>query len=386
MLGVCDKSGNETSPESLDANDDLAFLRRTKPPVPASTGRFNVVDLFSGCGGMTIGALEAARRKGIDAGVELAVDLETEPLDVFRETLGLSEISVLRHDLSELVSDSKSQGRKVLVDRLHAVQAPTLLLAGPPCQGHSSLNNHTRHDDPRNDLYLCVASAASILRPPAIIIENVRGISRDLRQAVSRCADLLEDLGYSVSWRKVDLLSLGVPQTRVRHVLIATSEGEFSWDSDRPPQEVRTVRWAIEDLLDTERDDTLNTPSKPTQTNQARMDWLFENDEFNLPNPMRPTCHHGKHSYVSMYGRLQWDLPAQTITSGFGSIGQGRFVHPSRPRTITPHEAARLQFLPDFLLLDRLKQRTKLARTIGNVAPPLLTISIVESLLEQSLL
>ena len=139
MLGVCDKSGNETSPESLDANDDLAFLRRTKPPVPASTGRFNVVDLFSGCGGMTIGALEAARRKGIDAGVELAVDLETEPLDVFRETLGLSEISVLRHDLSELVSDSKSQGRKVLVDRLHAVQAPTFDgKSSIPCPEHAT--------------------------------------------------------------------------------------------------------------------------------------------------------------------------------------------------------------------------------------------------------
>lgn len=386
MLGACGMTGKETSTEPLNANDDRAFLRRTKPPALASTGRFNVVDLFSGCGGMTIGALEAARRKGIDAGVELAVDLEAEPLDVFRETLGLPKLSVLRHDLSELVADSNNRDRKVLVDRLHAVQVPTLLLAGPPCQGHSSLNNHTRHDDPRNDLYLCVAGAASILRPPAIIIENVRGVSRDLRRAVSRCADLLEGLGYSVSSQKVDLLKLGIPQTRVRHVLVATSEGEFSWDSDRPAQEVRTVRWAIEDLVDTERDDILNTPSKPTQTNQARMDWLFENDKFNLPNPLRPACHHGKHSYVSMYGRLQWDSPAQTITSGFGSMGQGRFVHPSRPRTITPHEAARLQFLPDFLLLGRLKQRTKLARTIGNVAPPLLTISIVESLLEQSLL
>ena len=80
-----------------------------------------------------------------------------------------------------------------------------------------------------------------------------------------------------------------------------------------------------------------------------------------------------------MYGRLRWDRPAQTVTSGFGSMGQGRYVHPLRPRTLTPHEAARLQFLPDYVDFSRVAKRTALATMIGNVAPPRLTISLRRS-------
>ena len=62
------------------------------------------------------------------------------------------------------------ESEQVLVD---AGGEATLLLAGPPCQGHSALNNHTRHDDPRNDLYLAVARVARLLEPRAVIVENV---------------------------------------------------------------------------------------------------------------------------------------------------------------------------------------------------------------------
>ena len=117
------------------------------------------------------------------------------------------------------------------------------------------------------------------------------------------------------------------------------------------------------------------------------MAWLFEHGEHNLPNPERPTCHRTEHSYRSMYGRLWWDEPAQTITSGFGSMGQGRYVHPLRQRTLTPHEAARLQFLPDFMAFDLVKTtRSALATMIGNAAPPMLTIAIVHALVQQGFL
>jgi DNA mismatch endonuclease (patch repair protein) len=111
------------------------------------------------------------------------------------------------------------------------------------------------------------------------------------------------------------------------------------------------------------------------------MTWLLENNAYDLPNLLRPECHHGVHSYASMYGRLRWDAPAQTITTGFGSMGQGRFVHPSRPRTLTPHEAARLQTLPDFFDLDETKGRGAWAAVIGNAVPPLLGAHIASPLL-----
>lgn len=82
-----------------------------------------------------------------------------------------------------------------------------------------------------------------------------------------------------------------------------------------------------------------------------------------------------------MYGRLRWDAPAQTITSGYGSMGQGRYVHPGRRRTLTPHEAARLQTIPDWFTLASAGTRTALARMIGNAVPPLLGIALGRLLL-----
>jgi DNA (cytosine-5)-methyltransferase 1 len=67
-------------------------------------------------------------------------------------------------------------------------------------------------------------------------------------------------------------------------------------------------------------------------------------------------------------------------------MGQGRYVHPLRERTLTPHEAARLQFVPDFVRFDVVERRRNLADMIGNVAPPRLTISLVEALIRQRLL
>ena len=77
-----------------------------------------------------------------------------------------------------------------------------------------------------------------------------------------------------------------------------------------------------------------------------------------------------------MYGRLRWGRPAQTLTTGFGSMGQGRYVHPSRRRTLTPHEAARIQTFPDGIFDFGGARRTALARMIGNAVPPLLNIAL----------
>jgi DNA (cytosine-5)-methyltransferase 1 len=85
----------------------------------------------------------------------------------------------------------------------------------------------------------------------------------------------------------------------------------------------------------------------------------------------------------SVYGRLSWDRPAQTITSGFGSMGQGRYVHPLRRRVITPHEAARLQGLPDFFSFDSVVGRTLLHEMIGNAVPPQLITTLIKCLIEQ---
>lgn len=385
MPTVCDERQlmpEATAPAAADL--DWNFLRTKNPPSEDSSG-LQVIDLFSSLGGLTFGAFEGLRRKGRSARLGLAVDSEPAALRVFRATLAGAERRYACADLSAVlahVADRTRAEERALLGPV--ARGSSLLLAGPPCQGHSALNNHTRHDDPRNDLYLAVARVARLIEPRAVVVENVQGIGSDRRSAAQLCRAALEELGYEVTARRLDLSRIGVPQTRIRHVLVATQDAEFKWELPELPK--RDLRWAIKDLLDLEGKTHLDSPPNPTPANQQRMDWLFEHGEFDLPNALRPVCHQSDHSYRSMYGRLRWDRPAQTLTSGFGSMGQGRYVHPLRRRTLTPHEAARLQCLPDFVAMRVEKRRTLLATMIGNAAPPLLAARMVEALIDQRLL
>ena len=373
------------SPE-LEVRDQLLLRSKEVPDYSTGLHASEIVDLFCGCGGLTYGALEGFRHAGRSARLSLAVDLDDTPLEVLEKTLSLSGNRCQAVDLSILrgIGSDRSVEESALFD---VVGDESLLLAGPPCQGHSALNNHTRHDDPRNDLYMAVARAADLMEPRAVISENVSGVSSDRKQSMKRCVDALEYLGYEVAGKRLDLRAFGVPQRRIRHVLVATKEGKFDWDQLAAVPD-RDVAWAIEDLLNREGVTAFDSPSKASAHNIKRIDWLFDEDKYDLPNDRRPGCHQdGDHSYVSMYGRLRWDKPAQTITSGFGSMGQGRFVHPRCRRTLTPHEAARLQCLPDFVAFDAVETtRSALATMIGNVAPPLLATRIVEALVAQGLL
>jgi len=134
--------------------------------------------------------------------------------------------------------------------------------------------------------------------------------------------------------------------------------------------EPRTVRWAMEDLAREHRNGIFTRPSRASDKNRRRMSFLAAQRRVDLPNRLRPSCQqNGDHSYKSMYGRLSYDLPAATITGGFGSPGQGRFIHPTQRRALTPHEAARLQFFPDWFKFSGVATRTALAEMIGNAVP-----------------
>lgn len=367
---------------------DQEFLRTTaRPDYEAGESKLRVVDLFAGGGGLTIGAAEAARRVGISTTVALAVENSDEAADVY--ALNFPDANLERSDVAKLF-DGALGAKPTSSERKIARQIGDvdLLLAGPPCQGHSDLNNHTRRKDPRNALYLRAARAAEILHPRFVVIENVPAVRHDEGKVVGLVTSALEAAGYTVASDVLDLVKFGVPQRRRRHILLAV-RGKLvdpavllEMHSPCDDHAERSVRWAIDDLVDKGTSTGPDSPSTPTDVNRERMQWLIDQDKYNLPNSKRPKCHRDKsHTYNAMYGRLNWDAPAPTITTGFGSMGQGRFVHPSRARTITPHEAARIQTLPDFFDVDTSKGRGAWATVIGNAVPPLLGVHLVEPLL-----
>lgn len=267
--------------------------------------------------------------------------------------------------------------------RLRAA-AVDFVLAGPPCQGNSDLNNYTRRKDDRNQLYFSVARAAEVLRPRHVIVENVPGVRHDRKSVVTRTAEAFRDLGYEVAGLLLDAADFGVAQRRKRYFLIA-SRHDLSLlpaliDAHRLPQ--RDVGWAIGDLAGRAAFDSLvDAPGDTKGANLDRIRYLFAHGLYDLPDAMRPPCHSQKdHSYKSVYGRLAWDKPAQTVTRGFYSVCMGRYVHPSEPRSLTAHEAARIQFLPDFFALAPAGTKTALAKIVGNVVPPKLAYVLARSL------
>lgn len=356
----------------LDA--DLAFLKSTeRPPYDEFPDLVNVVDLFCGCGGLTLGVAEAARRRGYSMSVRLAVDLDPVAAAVY-----LANFPGARVEVSSVSDWFPAYLGKPMTSRERATRSAIgrvdILIAGPPCQGHSDLNNHTRRQDVRNALYARVARAAEVLDPGVVIIENVPAVCRDQGNVVGVTREALEAVGYAVEDGVISLLGLGVPQTRDRHFLIAhrgSSRGDALSQLPKDQGVGRTVRWAIADLVHSRNGNAMDTPTRLSSENRDRIRWLFDEDSYDLPDSLRPPCHRDRpHTYRSMYGRLHWDRPAQTITTGFTSMGQGRYVHPSQPRTITPHEAARLQTFPDFYTFAPVPGRTRLARLIGNAVPP----------------
>jgi len=369
--------------------EDLGFLvGGTRPAYETLPNPIRIVDLFCGGGGLTLGAAEAARRVGRGATVALAVENDPAAADVY--TLNFPDAVPRRTSVARLF-DGRLGGAPTKAERAVAEVAGQVdvLVAGPPCQGHSDLNNHTRREDPRNSLYLRAVRAAQVLKPTYVFIENVPAVQHDKGKVVEKAIAALKASGYSVDDGVLDLVDFGVPQRRRRHILLAVLGDHvdpadvLEIQSPCGDHADRTVRWAIADLLATVAETGPDAASTPTDENRKRMQWLLAHpDEVNLPNRLRPKCHKDKeHTYNAMYGQLSWDEPAPTITTGFGSMGQGRFVHPGLARTLTPHEAARLQTLPDFFDLDTSKGRGAWARVIGNAVPPLLGVHLIEPLL-----
>lgn len=362
---------------------DRAWLRRQ--PRQLGLDVVKLVDLFAGCGGLSLGVQEAARQLGARLDIRLVAENDEFASSTYAHNFGVADAR-MRGDVRKLFS-SRRGGR--LTDEREArtldlVGASVdLLVGGPPCQGHSTLNNHTRGDDPKNDLYMAMARAAEVLEPTAVLIENVPAVERAASKVVERAWARLEAAGYFVDAAIVNMLDIGVAQTRRRHVLLAHRRVKPNLRAAVEAARVskqRTLAWALQGTKYVEGALFYGAPEL-SERNLERAKLLRRRKAYDLPELMRPPCQKGPHKYKSMYGRLRWDSPAQTITSGYGSPGQGRYFHPAELRALTAHEASRLQFFPDWFDFSKLPHRTALSTAIGNAVPPKLGFVLAHHLL-----
>lgn len=353
---------------------------------PSRVLRF--ADLFCSIGGLSLGFSMAAEVLGYRPVSELAADIDPDVLSVYRRNVRPTAVAhtgvqrLVDFDVRVSENGASFADDPCLVPRkeVEHLRGVDVLLAGPPCQGHSSLNNHTRSDDPRNGLYLTVPAIAVAAKIPLVIIENVPNVVNDRMGVVSATRDLLKAAGYFVEYGVINISKLGWPQTRKRFFLMASHKPfptPLSDFLDANARETLPLSWAIGDLLDRQgaaSNAEWDRPSRLSTTNQERVEWLVaDTSRRNLNDDMRPISHQRNPNYPAVYGKLDWDGPAGTITGGFLSPGRGRFTHSIEARGLTPHEGARIQGFPDsydFMTDAKFATRTSLARWIGNAVPP----------------
>ncbi len=342
-------------------------------------------ELFCGAGGLALGFGEACNELGSRLESEAACDQDADAVQVYASNHKTKVRSI--ESASRLV-DYQIKGVGESAKYIYEPEMLTeawgglvgnvdCLLAGPPCQGHSNLNNHTRRVDRRNELYLTVPAVAIALGVDIVVIENVPAVVHDRSQIIATTKKLLRDHGYLVETGVLSAVKMDWPQARQRFFIVARRSATplplATVQAGLGSLSPRSLMCAIEDLQDQANDRRLNPEVELNEENRRRINYLFERDLFDLPWSERPECHQQGTTYNAVYGRLHKDKPAPTLTTGFLTPGRGRYIHPTRPRTLSPWEAARLQGFPDTydFFPDPRNPPTKLKLTkwIGDAVP-----------------
>lgn len=347
--------------------------------------RYTVVDLFSGPGGTSHGFLKAGYR------VIGAVEVDKSAAETYRRNI---KVPVHEMDIRDL---SPKQFRKDLGLRKRELD---VLVGCPPCQGFTRLRNRNGAGDHRNSLVLRYLEFVKEFAPRFAVFENVPGLRRTRHGKVfyTRLTKGLENLGYSVACNEVDAANYGVPQRRVRIILIASRSG--------PPPRLKPETHgepASEDVMDGRKKAWITTrfaigcgklkPVRPGATAGRDKNHVAANtglhvlkflkrvpkdggSRHDVPRRYWLKCHRKHDGHYDTYGRLTWDAPSNTITSGCTNPSKGRFVHPTQARALTIREAALLQGFP-----SRYRFRgTSQAEQVGNAVPPQLALIVAKSL------
>jgi DNA (cytosine-5)-methyltransferase 1 len=375
----------------------------------------SVIDLFSGCGGLSYGAHAAASKLGINMSTKAAVDLWPAACETYAANLGVDPIV-------------KPITKELLVELSEQYPSLDLLLGGPPCQGFSSIGRRAL-DDPRNQLVRVFVEAVDILRPKAFLMENVNGfVTLQGGSIFKEVVESFRSFGYGVHPAMVLASAYGVPQHRRRCFIVGIrNDGNFNFPLGAAtyvvPKNKNLVLDIHPDHLDYEKVYTFNeatsdlpgvaagrsarkyktppqnayqklmrrgsralTEHRGSEHHSNLMDLLpyipegksaLDSDVYKkIPKSLRPTSGFG-----NSYARIVGDEPSPTITRNFSTPSSANCIHPTANRALTVREAARCQSFPDRFVF--LGTPTEKRLQVGNAVPPQLAQKVVEALLKQ---
>ncbi len=335
------------------------------------------IDLFSGAGGLSYGLKEA----GLE--IKAAVEIDKIASKTYKKNIG---------DII-LTKDIKDVSGLELLEFAGIKKGEMFVMAGcPPCQGFSSVGPRNENDV-RNQLVFQFTRLINETEPWFIIMENVPGMAKGIGKKIF--AEVKKELKkeYFIQSDILDSANYGVPQHRKRLVLHGikkdvfkkflpddfdqllpepthgdpnnTDSGLKKWNTVSIIKDLPKLK-AGEGIKEIPNHRTMGLSSKNIErikntppNGGSRTSW---------PESLVLNCHKGKVGYNDVYGRMNFDDLAPTITAGCLSYSKGRFGHPEQDRAISAREASRLQtFSDDFEFEGSLSD---IGKQIGNAVPP----------------
>lgn len=338
----------------------------------------NVIDLFSGAGGLSYGFESAGYN------ILLGIDNDKKALETFE--LNHSGAKSICGDITEV---SYEKDIKPIIGN----KKIDVIIGGPPCQG-MSLSGPRKFDDPRNKLYLSYIRLVSEIKPKAFVIENVPGLVGLFGgQIKDNIIQKFTDMGYNIQYKILCAADYGVPQNRKRVVFVGIKEGNF--DYPQPDPDKVTCSMALSDLpplIDELGEETMEYSSEPQNEYQK----LMRRNSCKVKNHIAASHSEKVKNIISLVpdGGNYKDLPEELKNSRNFHVAWTRFAsnkpaptidtghrhhfHYKYNRVPTVRECARLQSFPDDFIF--LGNKTQQFRQVGNAVPPLLAQAIAEQL------
>ena len=340
--------------------------------------KIKVIDLFCGIGGMTHGF--------VSEGFEVVAGIDNDPTCEYGYTRN-NNAQFLCKDIADVTPDE--------VQALYGDCDIRVLIGCAPCQPFSHLNAKEIKKEKLVPLER-FAKLIRALKPEIVSMENVKGLlDKGENTIFKKFISTLNQCGYKVSYKVINTSDYGVPQRRMRLVLLASLLGEIDLISPTHIDNKKTVRDAISGLRvikdgEVDTKDPLHRARKLSLLNKQRIKSTPKDggSSTSWSEDLRLECHKkpsGKTFSWTVYGRMSWDEPAPTMTTQCTGLGNGRFGHPEQDRAISPREAALIQTFPksyEFYPSDAPLIMSVVSRHIGNAVPVRLGAVIGKSINE----
>lgn len=345
--------------------------------------KYLMIDLFSGCGGLSYGFEQA--------GFNCVIGVDHD----------LPSLNTFNHNHPHAIPMQLDLSKDESIDKIVNVLGQTkidLIVGGPPCQGFSLTGTRKEHDE-RNTLFYSMFKLAEKINPDFIVIENVPGIA-NLYDGRARAAifEEFERLGYIAHEKLFYAPDYGVPQIRKRMFFVGSKPNyKFTFpEATHHKKNYVTCESAIGDLPSCENSLGSEIALYKGEAKSAYQKLMRQgsNELFNhvgtkhtehVKSVIKQVPEGGNHKdlpdgvgdsrkFNEAWTRYHSKKPSKTIDTGHRN-----HFHYRWDRVPTVRENARLQSFPD--RFQFLGSKTQQYKQVGNAVPPLLGEALGKRLL-----